>query len=128
MKVLDFWPFISGRRYPNIVQAVEPNDIVQEGADGIDHLLSAIDEHQPDVLIGDFGVRTRGSMGNDERFLRELREKHPNLPIVICGTSAYSSRWREIASEIKCSYYFMPRRIKSGCLNEAIDEAAKLVA
>jgi hypothetical protein len=81
------------------------------------------------VPIGDFGIRTKSlaTESSDEYFFRELRTKHPELGIVVCGTSVYSDRWREVADVLMFRYVKIGRRLNSRELLQAIKGAKELV-
>lgn len=53
-------------------------------------LLAAIEQHAPDVLV--IGVPTHptppSAVAAIERLLEELRESHPNLPVLLASTTA----------------------------------------
>jgi hypothetical protein len=47
MKLLDFWPFTPGLKYPGFKEAIGPHDLIESGDGGIDPLLNDIAHHAP---------------------------------------------------------------------------------
>ena len=102
MIILDYWPYNSGLRLPGLpLQIKPPFKLIESVAGGIAPLLKNIQQHKPDVLIGDFGVRARNiNMSRDEYDFRKIREKHPQLPIVMCGITDMVYFWHPIQIEL----------------------------
>lgn len=127
MKVLDYWPHLNGRPYPGLKKALEPHVLFNSTASGIDELLSSLELCRPELLLGDFGVMSPQHITRDEEWLREVRDKYPWLPILVCGTSQYSFRWNSVAQQLKIGYQAMPTNLTVGCLTNGISKALSLI-